>query len=645
MDDVISIERPQEVRRSGVRSDPVWIGAEFPLGASYLGEGLCSFCVWAPHAKEVLVSLDDGTRREELLPKGGYHRAMLDGIEPGTRYAFCLDQGPPRPDPASRLQPESVHGPSAVVDSAFDWQDQAWRGLRWEDFVISEIHIGTFTRAGTFDSAVGFLGELRDIGITAIELMPVAQFPGDRNWGYDGVYPFAVQNSYGGPDGLKRFVDAAHRLGLAVILDVVYNHFGPEGNYFPEFGDYFTSSYQTPWGEAINFDGEQSDHVRRFFIENALYWQNEFHLDGIRMDAVHAIRDFSALPFIQEVVRTTKEQARRLGRPFHLIAESDLNNAQLLRPESAGGYGLDAQWSDDFHHSLHVLLTGERSGYYQDFDGARQLAKVLREGYAYTGQYSTFRKRRHGNTTWGTTGTQFVVCSQNHDQIGNRALGDRLSTLVSFDKLKLAAAAVVLSPFTPLFFMGEEYGERAPFQYFVSHTDPTLAQAVRDGRRREFAAFGWNHNVPDPCDPATFERCKLNRQLWRGQNEHSKLREFYRELLRLRRQLRLGRGPGTTPVAAEAHGESALVLHYSNEGQQTWVALNFSMEPVRVYADAECVNARLLLDSSDAHWTGKQSGNVRLALVDGRAALDLPATCAAVFSRETVDEAGLVLQA
>ena len=440
----------------------------------------------------------------------GYHEVLVDGVEPGTLYRYRLDGTLERPDPASRCQPEDVHGPSQVVDSHFDWDDSAWCGIPLREYILYELHVGTFTPEGTFEAIIPYLPELKALGITAIELMPIAQFPGQRNWGYDGVYPFAVQHSYGGPDGLKRLVQACHRHGLAVVLDVVYNHLGPDGNYLGDYGPYFTERYKTPWGGALNFDGPYSDEVRRFFIDNALFWVTEFRIDALRLDAVHAILDHSAQPFLQELGLALQARAEHMNRRIYAIAESALNDTRIIRSRELGGYGLDAQWNDDFHHALRVLLTDDRGGYYQDFGELGHLAKAFREGFVYAGDYSAYRRRRHGHSSRHMPAQQFVVFAQNHDQVGNRMFGERLSQLVSLEALKLAASAVLLSPFIPLLFMGEEYGEVAPFQYFISHLDPQLVDAVRRGRREEFAAFAWQGEPPDPQDIATFQRAKLD---------------------------------------------------------------------------------------------------------------------------------------
>jgi maltooligosyltrehalose trehalohydrolase len=578
-----------------------------PLGASFNGS-CCTFNVWAPNASHVAVRLDHQPEPIALeKDKDGYHVGAVESVPVGARYKFILNGSVERPDPASRFQPDGVHGASSVVTSTFDWSDQHWFGLPLRDYIIYELHVGTFTRQGTFEAMISRLPELKELGVTAIELMPVAQFPGARNWGYDGVFPFAAQNSYGGPDALKRFVDAAHGHGLAVILDVVYNHLGPEGNSLRDFGPYFTTRYKTPWGEALNFDGEHSDHVRRFFIENALYWQTEFHVDALRLDAVHAIHDESATPFLTELARATSLRSEQLNRRFHLIAESDLNDVRLILPEHLGGKGIDAQWSDDFHHSLHVLITGEHDGYYADFTGGvRQFAKVLEQGFAYTGEYAPSRKRRHGNSPELAAPKQFVVCSQNHDQVGNRMLGERLGALTSFEGLKLAAAAVLLSPFTPLLFMGEEWGEQPPFHYFISHTDDALVEAVRKGRREEFAAFAWQGEVPDPQAERTFDECIIDPA--RCEQRHQALRDFYRELIQLRKRLHALVDGERRGIAVQCHeAEQTVVLEYGLSKPVLLAAFCFSIEPVSICWPACRWRWQRALYSADERWFGEGS--------------------------------------
>ncbi len=510
------------------------------LGATVIGPEAVSFRVWAPLREDVSVEiLSPGASRFVRLAKEtkGYFKGTAEDVRAGDLYFYVLNNKDRFPDPASRFQPQGVHGPSQIIDpDEFLWNDDAWRGKPLKDFLIYELHTGAFTREGTFESVIPRLDYLADMGITAIELMPVGQFPGSRNWGYDGVYPFAPQNTYGGPAGLKKLIDSSHKKGLAVILDVVYNHLGPEGNYLGRYGPYFTDRYRTPWGDAINFDGPYSDEVRHFFIENAFYWIGEFHLDGLRLDAVHGIFDFSAGHFLRELGDMVHRQAKMLGREVQVMAESDLNDARVINPPDIGGHGLDAQWNDDFHHSLHALITGENKGYYEDFGTMEHLAKAFREGFVYSGQYSRYRRRRHGNCPEHRPACQFIVFSQSHDQVGNRGAGDRLSASLSFEQLKLVAGAVILSPFTPLIFMGEEYGETAPFCYFTSHSDPLLARAVTEGRKKEFAAFEWKGEVPDPQDEKTFLDSKLDHDLAAG-GTYKLIFEFYRELIRVRREV------------------------------------------------------------------------------------------------------------
>ncbi len=507
------------------------------LGAEARPDGQTRFTVWAPAHEQVTLRLHDAVAGDLVMHRDdrGYHTATVPGTGPGTRYGFVLGGagGGERADPASRAQPDGVAGPSAVTDDEFPWSDGAWRNPSLDRYVISEIHIGTFTEAGTFDAAVEQLPALAEAGITAVEVMPVAEFPGARNWGYDGVLPYAAHHAYGGLDGFRRFVDGAHAAGLAVVLDVVYNHLGPEGNHLREFGPYFTDQYRTPWGDALNFDGPGSDEVRRYFVENARFWTGVAHIDALRLDAVHAIVDSSAHPFVQELTESVHAQARSAGRVVHVIAESAANDARVIRPAEMGGLGADAQWNDDFHHALHVLLTGERDGYYADFGGLSDLARAWTDGYVYDGRYSRFRDRRHGSSSRGLPGSRFVVFAQNHDQIGNRLAGDRLGAQVGADRLRLAAATVLLSPFVPLLFQGDEYADPAPFPYFVSHSDPELVEAVRRGRREEFAGFAWHDEPPDPQSEATFESAKLDRTL-AGKEEHAAMLRWHRALLDVR---------------------------------------------------------------------------------------------------------------
>ena len=545
------------------------------LGAHLLPGDRCEFRVWAPQRGKVEVHIVAPDDRRVAMTKTaeGYHEALVENCGEGARYLYVLDGGDERPDPASRFQPDDVHAASAVVGSDFEWHDEGWKGVALEDYVVYELHVGTFTPEGTFDAIIPRLDELRDLGITAVELLPIGQFPGTRNWGYDGTYVGAAQSSYGGPRGLKRLVDACHQRGLALLLDVVYNHLGPEGNYLSQYAPYFTDRYKTPWGLALNFDGPHSDHVRWFFIHNALQWIDEFHVDGLRVDAVHAIVDHSAEPFLQDLTHAVRVRAAELGRRVYTIAESDLNDPRVITPKEQLGLGFDSQWADDYHHSLHTLLTGEQDGYYEGFPpGVGNLANVLRSGYLYVGQHSKYRGRKYGLKPSTSDGAKFVVSSQNHDQVGNRMLGERLAALVSIDKVRQAAAAIILSPFIPMLFMGEEYGETAPFQYFTSHSDRDLIEAVRKGRREEFDDFVWAGEPPDPHDEETFKRSKLNWNLVQ-RDEHASMRRLYKRLLELRRDVPSLRSLDLAAVETQAdEGKRVLLVRRS----EVLLAFNFS---------------------------------------------------------------------
>jgi maltooligosyltrehalose trehalohydrolase len=582
---------------------------ERPLGAVIAGKNGCSFQVWAPRAKKL--ELHIAFPNDRIIPmqfgERGYFFADLSDVRPGALYFYRLDDGRERPDPASRFQPQGVHGPSQVVDHHFPWTDQKWRGLALDKYVLYELHVGTFTPEGTFDEIIPRIGALKELGITAIELMPVAQFPGNRNWGYDGVYPYAVQESYGGPAALKRLVNACHEQGTAVVLDVVYNHFGPEGNYSWEFGEYFTDLYKTPWGQSLNFDDRGSDEVRRYFIENALQWITDFHFDALRLDAIHAIVDPSATPFLQELANKVHARAEELDRCVYLFPESNRNDAREVTSCAEGGLDLDSVWNDDFHHALHVLLTGEQTGYYEDFRGVEDLAQAFRAGFVYSGHYSKYRGRRHGNSSEKLPGEKLIVFAQNHDQVGNRPLGDRLAQTASFDQLKLAAGTVLLAPYIPLLFMGEEYGETASFLYFVSHGDPALVKAVRKGRAEEFGRFRWSGEIPDPQSEETFRRSKLNWDM-RNEGRHRVLWDFYSELLRLRRE---------TPALARLDKKSACVVAYTDEktifirrwdgASQIFAVCNFNTHAVQLSLPVPAGHWHKQLDSAEQRWQGSGS--------------------------------------
>ncbi len=508
------------------------------IGAYYDGANKCEFTIWAP----LLESLDLKILSpvEKLVPMKnvdrGYWRAQVDDLGPGSRYLYRINDEHDKPDPVSFYQPDGVHEASEIIDHGkYRWEDISWKGHKLEEMIFYETHIGTFTPGGTFELAVERLDYLIDLGINTLEIMPVAQFPGARNWGYDGAYLFAVQNSYGGPDGLKYLVNECHKRGIAVCLDVVYNHLGPEGNYVSQYCPYFTDKYHTPWGAAVNFDDAYSDGVRNFVIQNALYWFEHFHIDVLRLDAIHGIFDMGAKHILKEMAEEVDEFCRKQGRRHFMIAESDLNDVRIIQPWAEGGYGIDAQWSDDFHHAVHTLLTGEDRGYYADFGKIDQLVKAIEEGFVYSWDYSKYRKRMHGSSSVSMPAEQFVVFIQNHDQVGNRMLGERLSPLVSFEAYKLAAGLMFTSPYVPLLFMGEEYGEDNPFLYFVSHLDEGLINAVREGRKREFKAFGWDREPPDPQSEETFKKSMPDfRKAEKG--TYSAMLDYYKTLIKLRKE-------------------------------------------------------------------------------------------------------------
>lgn len=499
------------------------------------------FSVWAPNSKSVDLVLEERRTAEqrialEPLADGYWQRDVAADTRRGYRYS--LDGSAPLPDPRSRWQPEGVHGASHVVQAEsleVEPRVQAdFHAAALEDAVIYELHVGTFTPEGTYAAAQGKLGYLAALGVTHLELMPLATFPGRRGWGYDGVDLYAPHPAYGTPSELAAFVRACHSLGLAVLLDVVYNHLGPDGNYLAHYGPYFTDRYKTGWGAAINYDGPQSDEVRRFVIDNALMWLKDYGFDGLRLDAVHAIFSFEAVHVLEELAAAVKALGKELRRRFVLIAESDLNDPRLVRAAARGGYGLDAQWADDFHHAVHRYFTGETEGYYADFQGLQDIATALRDGYVYQGKYSMHRGRRHGRPPVGVEPHQLVVSAQNHDQIGNRAQGERLSMMLGVAQLKAVAALTILAPFVPLLFQGEEWGAQTPFLYFTDHEDPELGRLVAEGRSKEFSAFRWQGAVPNPQDLDTFARSKLNWSELLSQ-PHPEILEWYRALIRLRR--------------------------------------------------------------------------------------------------------------
>ena len=593
------------------------------IGAN-ISQDKTTFRVWAPIRKNVDLHLVKQAKTIPMIPEERGYFSVTCKANDGQDYLFVLDKKTKRPDPASRLQPKGVHGPSRIVDPHdFEWTDQTWRGVPKKDLLIYELHVGTFTKRGDFQSIVPNLQYLhRELGITAIEIMPVGQFPGKRNWGYDGTYLYAVQNSYGGPNGLKRLVNACHSEGLAVILDVVYNHFGPEGNYLPDYGPYLSTKYRTPWGQTPNYDDAGSDEVRRYVLENALHWVSEYHIDGLRLDAVHGIYDHSPKHLVLETSELTHSLADHLGREFHLIAESDLNDPVVVEGKDSRGYECDAQWSDDFHHSVHAYLTGEKQRHYMDFGRLVDISKSLKVWFVYDGKYSKYRQRIFGAPAYETSGDKFVIFTQNHDQVGNRAGGERLSLLVSKEKQKLAAALCLLSVNIPLLFMGEEYGETSPFYYFIDHSDKKLVQAVRSGRSRD---LGMTHSrrFIDPQSPSTFARSKVNLNL-RLKGEHKDLFEFYQKLIALRKSHKIfSEFESATMRVITLEDSECILVSRKSDYEEILQAYSFGTEERTLEAPVLEGNWNKILDSS----------SIAKDLVAGND-LIIPPTTVVVYSRK-----------
>jgi maltooligosyltrehalose trehalohydrolase len=599
----------------GKSAEAMW---ELEFGASVRNGGQTEFRVWAPKVKSLAVRILGGhprtipmTRESTLAESkpefGAEFVATVPGVGEGTDYFYVLDGERERPDPVSRWQPRGVHGPSRIVDpGSFVWSDQNWAGIALKDFIIYELHTGTFTAEGTFESIIPRLPYLRDLGITAIEIMPVAEFPGNRNWGYDGASLYPPQSSYGGPSGLKKLVDACHQHGLAVVMDVVYNHLGPEGNYLPEFARCFTDAHHTPWGKAINFDGPESDGIRRWVIDNALYWLGEYHVDALRLDAIHGIYDFGARHILEELSEAVQNQARLLKRQAWIIAESDLEDVRLINPRTAGGYALDAQWHDDFHHALYTLLTGEQQGFLMDFGKLADLAKSIREGFVFDRKYSRYRQRRYGSSSKNRPGEQFVGFIQNHDQVANTSRGQRLSTLVSPEKQKLAAVLTLCSPFLPLLFMGEEYAETAPFLFFTSFEDPHLINAVREGRKRELGAHYSENDFADPQAQGTFECCKLD---WSKpeRSPHTEISRLHRDLISLRKQHPcLGNcRKDLTGIQFDEQSKFLAMKRTDPSGRAALIVCNFSSEAQTIPVAPAPSNWQLSLWTGDPAYGGK----------------------------------------
>lgn len=587
------------------------------IGLNFLEDGSAEIRLWAPYASKVfLVTKNIVSPIQMEQEEFGYWFIQTDEIKPGDEYGFEIwnekkkEKYTSNPSKLRRADPAALFFKNGIGEfstayntNSFKWTDQKWKELAQKEYIIYELHTGTFTTEGNFKAIEAKLDYLLDLGITAIEIMPVAQFPGERNWGYDGVFPFAVQNSYGGPEALQHLVNACHNKGLAVILDVVYNHMGPEGNFFNDFGPYFTDKYHTPWGSAINFDDADADPVRHYFIENALMWFRDFHIDALRLDAVHAIKDLGAKHILAEIKKYTDQLSSSTGKSHQLFVELDLNDNRYINPLNKGGYGMDGQWVDEFHHALRVTAGQEKNGYYADFNGIEHLAKSYETAYVYDGQYSPHRRKTFGAEAKENGGEQFIVFSQNHDQVGNRMLGERTSTLLSFEMVKLLAGAVFCSPYLPLIFMGEEYGEENPFQFFISHTDKQLVEAVRKGRKAEFAAFHHSEDTPDPQSEATFNRSKLN---WDSLNEHNHklLLDYYKTLIQLRKSNPALNHLNRNQVKAKAiTDQNCLILNRWHEKQKITCLLNFSRQQQQLSIPG-LSNLEILLNSDSVQWGG-----------------------------------------
>lgn len=583
------------------------------IGATYAGAGRCAFTVWAPEKETVTLHIIHPAERRLAMKASewGYFRIEVDDVYPGTRYYYTLEDGQDYPDPASSLQPEGVHGPSEVVDhSTHTWRDQDWRGLPFRDLIFYQLHVGTFTPEGTFEAIIPRLSELAQLGINALQLLPICQFPGDRNWGYDGVYLYSVQNTYGGPEGLKKLVDTCHSHGIAVFLDVVYNHMGPEGNYYSQFGPYFTEKYHTPWGNALNFDREWADGVRDFIANNPLFWFEQYHIDGLRFDAIHEVIDMGAVSIWELISSKVTYLEQKLGRSLYLVAESDLNSPRVVKSPEFGGYGFHAQWLDDFHHALHVLVNKAGKHKYADFNRIEQLARAYTDGFVSSGDYVAFRKRKFGASSAGIPGDRFVVFNLNHDQVGNQSGRERLSLLVGFERQKTAAAAMLLSPYVPMLFMGEEYADESPFFYFASHSDQELVDAVREGRKKEFSDFIDHAHIPDPFDDKTFTQSKIH---WnqRAKGKHHVMLRWHQALIQLRRSTPALCTFSKNDVRFTILDDEGYVLHrQTTDGlEHAFCLFNFS-DHALTYTFPKWVKSwDKLLDSTDYAWVESEQAD------------------------------------
>jgi len=603
----------------------------FPV---FTDDNNCEFNLWAPKAHDVkLVLTAHNMEMPMTREEHGYWSLKSDEVSQGSLYKFKIDKGESFPDPASLSQPQSVHGPSELIRlDDFEWSDQQWENIPPGKMIQYELHTGTFTEAGNFEGIISRLAYLKDLGINTIELLPVARFSGKRNWGYDGVYPFAVHHHYGGAKKLMHLVNECHKQGIAVILDVVYNHLGPEGNYTSMYGDYFSGKYSTPWGKAMNFDGPYSDGVRNFVIQNALMWCRDFHIDGLRLDAIHAIFDFGASHILKELAENLEHLSRQMKKNHYLIAESDLNDVRFISSYEKGGCGLDAQWSDDFHHALHSLVTKEDKGYYMDYGKARYLSKAIKDTFVYDGKYSAFRKKTYGNSTKNNPAKQFVIFTQNHDQTGNRKFGERLISLSGFETAKLAAGTMFVSPNTPMLFMGEEYGETNPFYYFVSHLDPGLNELVRKGRSEEFKEHhGGNEEAPDPSSPETFKKSKLSWNISNGAPSGAMF-EYYKTLISIRREHPVLSVPDKNKLDIKEK-DLLFTLRRWNKEDHILSFMNYSENERSVLiADSDAGLLYKILDSAESRFNG--SGQTCSSTVNTGDRISIPGKTIVLYSNK-----------
>lgn len=591
------------------------------VGATYVrGEGV-HVRVWAPEKMQIEIQWIEGITQIMEKDEEGYFYGLYPDAKPGDRYAFVVD-GKTLPDPATRYQPHGIRGPSEVVDTSYRWTDHNWQGVPFKEWVIYELHVGTFSERGDFQGVIDDLPRLRDLGVNVIEIMPVSQFPGERNWGYDGVFPHSVQNSYGGPQGLKALVDACHNNGIAIILDVVYNHLGPEGDVLPEYGMYYQTKYKTPWGSALNFDGPMSENVRNYFLQTVWQWLVEYRFDGLRLDAVHTILDTSPIPFLEELTRLKTHAEKERGLRLITIAETDRNDSRMLAPADLNGIGLDAQWADDLHHCLHVAITGETGSYYVDFGGMEQLARTYRDGVSFQGEYSFSRGRCHGRSYSGIDKNRLVVQTQNHDQIGNRIHGKRLNSLIDFERLKLDAAAIFLSPCTPLFFMGEEVNLDTPFHYFVSHENEELLKSIREGRNEE---FNLTMEEIDPASPELYGQSVL-RDKSPAQSEKSQaMYDLFKDLVYYSKEIRRC---GSDVEKDEEQKQIILIYHNGEQKKEMRVILSFYDEQTS-YIPPEGSEWTFLLKTADY-----QDGKKNAVHEAARGTILIPSYSAVIISRE-----------